>query len=182
MRVTEHNPPSRFEPSHLEPVLFLAGPIQGAPDWQAEAMETARNVWRTDTTLHVVNPRWIAKLGEFNKTDQITWEKEYLKRASVLGGFVFFLAAESPDAPAPNKPGRSYAQTTRHEFGRAVGWKDNDPSVVIALGMEDGYVGNEDYYIHTADELGLTLHTTVDATVNAALETIQDTYREVFCG
>lgn len=182
MRVLEHTPPGSFKPLDVEPVLFLAGPIQGAPDWQAEALSVARDLWDYPSTLHIINPRWAAKPDVFVKNDQISWEKRYLKRASILGGMVFYLAAESRDAPFPNKPGRSYAQTTRHEFGRAAGWKDNEADVIISLGMEDGYVGNEDYYRHTADEFNLTIHDTVQDTVAESISTIKFMYGRVLSG
>jgi hypothetical protein len=182
MGVMEHTPPGYFMPGDDEPVLFMAGPIQGAPDWQIKGLEVVRNIWDLDRMLHVVNPRWMAKPEEFVKNDQITWEKKYLRRASILGGLVFYLAAECSDAPAPNKLGRAYAQTTRHEFGRAAGWKDNDPSVVISLGMEDGYIGNEDYYRHTAEEFGLPVHDNIEDTVAEAVENTKDRYRFILYG
>jgi hypothetical protein len=182
MRVLEHTPPEYFEPSDKEAVLFLGGPIQGAPDWQAEALEVSRRLWKPKSTLHVVNPRWADKSEEFIKNNQITWEKKYLLRASILGGIVFYLAAECDDAPAPNKPGRAYAQTTRQEFGRAAGWKDYDSSTVVSLGMENGYIGNEDYYRHTAEEFGMTIHTNIEDTVTEAVENITDQYRFILNG
>jgi hypothetical protein len=160
----------------------MAGPIQGAPDWQAEGLEVARSLWKQKQTLHVVNPRWAAQPEEFIKNDQITWEKKYLRRASLLGGLVFYLASESHDAPAPNKPGRAYAQTTRQEFGRAAGWKDYEPGVIICLGMEDGYIGNEDYYRHTAEELSIAIHDNIRDTVTEALEAIKERYGHMYRG
>ena len=46
-------PLERTEASE-EPWVFLAGPIQGAADWQAQAIELLR---ATDPMLNIANPR-----------------------------------------------------------------------------------------------------------------------------
>jgi|GEM_PF-903049 len=177
MRVIEHQPPQAVELRGAELSLFFAGPIQGAPDWQTEGIKIVEN-FPDDQEIHIYNPRR-EYLGEkFDKKKQIRWEKAGLARsafrakAQKRGGIVFWLAQR--DFNLPYKEGRSYAQTTRVEFGRAGGWKDSDPDVNISLGIEPGYEGSVDYYTDTAEEFGLPIFTSLEETCINALNLILD--------
>lgn len=114
------------------PVVFLAGPIQGAPDWQAEAVR-----WFTEHApwLTVASPRREYLPGEFDYAAQVNWETIYLRRAAPCGVILFWLARE-----AVNVPGRSFAQTTRFELAE---WKirhERDGTRLV-IGIEDGFSG-----------------------------------------
>ena len=74
------------------------------------------------------------------------------------------------DPDEPYEQGRAYAQTTRMEFGRALGWKDHDPSVDISLGIEPGYIGNDEYYRHCAGEFDIPVHQSIENLCLAVLE------------
>lgn len=94
------------------PVVFLAGPIQNGPDWQAKAAELLTSL---DPELVVASPRADYSGKEFVYERQVDWETHYLRRAGARGVVVFWLAHhESVD------PERPYAQTTRFEIGE---WK-----------------------------------------------------------
>ncbi|CAN5379415.1 hypothetical protein BH10PAT3_BH10PAT3_3000 [soil metagenome] len=147
----EHQPPNGFKlPSH-EKLIFLAGPIQGAQDWQAQAIDLL------DTNFHVANPRHDygdIVFDEAHKIKQVRWEKHQLVRAAQHGGIIFWFAAQ--DQSLKYEEGRAYAQTTRIEFGRAFGWKDFKPSVNISVGIDPHYEGGNDFYIRdTAAELNI---------------------------
>lgn len=162
MEIIEHLPPRIENIPSSEPVMFFVGPIQGAPDWQEELHGLVRQrLSSRKGKLHIANPRVPTSnfhRSSFNKTKQIDWEKTYLRRAALSRGHVaVWLAKETSDAPVRNKPGRAYGQTTRFEFSRLAGWRDFDKNVTISFGMERGYTGSEDYYLHTAKELGLTI-------------------------
>src|SRR3989338_9255350 len=97
------------------PVVFLAGPIQGAPDWLEEA---ARILSEFEPALTVASPR--ALPNEYEKFDeahyraQVDWETHYLRRAAREGVIMFWLAKEKTHIHE-----RAYAQTSRFEIGRA---------------------------------------------------------------
>jgi hypothetical protein len=116
-------------------VLFLAGPIQGAPDWQAEASHIIR---QRATNLTIASPRKAYGPGEFVYERQVDWETHYLRRAAALGGILFWLAKQVQETP-----GRAYAQTSRFELGE---WKrrHETESVLFVVGVEKGF-GNERY-------------------------------------
>lgn len=79
--------------------VFLAGPIQGAPEWQ--------NSMPTDLNVVYLNPRR-EKDPNFDYTEQIKWETEALRIADII---LFWIPKEASEIP-----GRSYAQTSRHEL------------------------------------------------------------------
>jgi hypothetical protein len=114
------------------PLVFLAGPIQGAPDWQADAIR-----WFADHApeLAVASPRCESPPGEFDYTAQVDWESHYLRRAAGHGVLLFWLARE-----AVAVPGRCYAQTTRFELAE---WKvrHERDGVRLVVGIEDGFSG-----------------------------------------
>lgn len=117
------------------PVIFLAGPIQGAPDWQSVA---ARRIHELDASIAVASPRKDYAEGSFIYEKQVDWETHLLRRAGKAGVVAFWLAKQ-----AVATPGRAYAQTTRFELGE---WKlrHEGQGSRITLGIEDGF-GNERY-------------------------------------
>ncbi|MBI3984308.1 hypothetical protein HY346_03340 [Candidatus Microgenomates bacterium] len=120
------------------PVVFLAGPIQGAPLWQPEA---ARLLHELVPSLTVANPRRDYPPGEFQYNQQVDWETHYLRRAGKFGVIMFWLAAQTEPTPS-----RAYAQTTRFELGE---WKSQHEwtSTKLVIGIEKGF-GNERYIRH----------------------------------
>ncbi|WP_020469778.1 nucleoside 2-deoxyribosyltransferase domain-containing protein [Zavarzinella formosa] len=120
------------------PVVFLAGPIKGAPDWQAEATQ-----WFADSApgITVASPRRPRLPGEFDYAGQVDWETHFLRRAADNGVILFWLARE-----VVSIPGRAYAQTTRFELAE---WKvrHERDGVRLVVGIEDGFTG-ERYIRH----------------------------------
>lgn len=110
------------------PVIFLAGPIQGAPEWQEEAMNYLKKL---DDKLIIASPRRTYAKGEYVFEKQVDWESYYLKKSSKKGVILFWLAKE-----VEHKCDRAYAQTTRFELAE---WKDRTKKIVI--GIEDGFPG-----------------------------------------
>src|SRR5436305_11533206 len=60
------------------PLVFLAGPIQGAPDWQQQAIGLLRGL---APGLHLACPRREYLPGEFDYAAQIDWETHHLRQA-----------------------------------------------------------------------------------------------------
>jgi hypothetical protein len=118
-----------------EPVIFLAGPIQGAPDWQNEA---ARRIHRLAPHVLVASPRKEYLDGTFVHEKQVDWETYHLRAAGRLGVVAFWLARQAEETP-----GRAYAQTTRFELAE---WKMRHQyeGAKLTVGIEEGF-GNERY-------------------------------------
>ncbi len=143
----EHQPPDGFKLPWQERLIFLAGPIQGAPDWQEQAINLL------NTNYHVANPRHTYPEGTFDYDKQVEWEWLQLERAAEHGGIIFWFAAQ--DYNLEYEEGRPYAQTSRIEFGEVFGWKKYH-SVNVAVGIEPGYEGgNERYFRKKAKHFGI---------------------------
>lgn len=116
------------------PLIFLAGPIQNAPDWQTQAIATINLM---APSLSVANPRcpppWH---GDFDL--QVAWEHRHLERARLHGCVLFWLAKEESHDCA-----RAYAQTTRFELGWHF-WCHVRDGANLAIGIEPGF-SNERY-------------------------------------
>lgn len=128
-------PPEIMELDDNEKVIFLAGPIQGAPDWQSTAIQTIHDI---DSSIVVASPRKDYEEGEFVYEAQVDWETQYLGRAAKNGVVLFWLAKQSEPTP-----GRAYGQTSRFELGE---WKANHvhDGVPLVVGVEQEF-GNIRY-------------------------------------
>lgn len=114
------------------PLVFLAGPIKGAPNWQADAISWfAENA--PDITL--ASPRRFDRSIEFDYETQVDWETFHLRHAAKHGVILFWLAKE-----VANVPGRAYAQTSRFELAE---WKirSERDGVKLVVGIEAGFTG-----------------------------------------
>lgn len=117
------------------PVIFLGGPIQGAPDWQAEAASTIHNL---DPSIVIASPRRDYPEGTFEYEKQVDWETHFLREAGRTGVVAFWLAAQIEETP-----GRAYAQTSRFELAE---WKmmHQYEGALLTIGIEAGF-GNARY-------------------------------------
>lgn len=117
------------------PVIFLAGPIQGAPDWQSE---TASIIHSIDSSIVIASPRRDYLEGTFVYEKQVDWETHFLRKAGRLGVIGFWLAAQTEEIP-----GRAYAQTSRFELAE---WKMHHEykGIKLTVGIEEGF-GNARY-------------------------------------
>lgn len=126
-----------YEPIYdKEGVVFLAGPITGAPNWQPEAVNLLKQYSESDYVI--ANPRRGSytdnkEFFEYDFNEQVDWELKHLYYAEQRGIILFWLCKEE----APH-PGRAYAQTSRFElgfFGR------HNPNVYV--GIEPGFSGEK---------------------------------------
>jgi hypothetical protein len=118
------------------PLVFLAGPILGADDWQAKAVELIHG---SNPDIVISNPR--RPVWEKDNI-QVMWETNHLRISSAYGGILFWLAKETTHIPE-----RAFAQTTRFELAewithykyRKLHQPDN--TIKIALGIDDDFPG-----------------------------------------
>jgi hypothetical protein len=128
-------PPEIHE--HIGPIIFLAGPIQDAPDWQALAIEIIGNL---DADIAIASPRKDYASGEFIYEEQVDWETHYLHRAASWGAVLFWLANQKTSTTEPGqKFPRPYAQTTRQELGEWRAKKLQDPRINLVVGIDDNF-------------------------------------------
>ncbi len=140
-------------PNYIEtpnPVIFLAGPITGAPEWQDVAIKylltnvpnlliaSPRRKLSDKVEFQADNTITLDKSADFTGatfTEQVDWETHYLNRASQNGAILFWLAKE-----AFTHPERAYAQTTRFELAE---WKTKyqQRKFNLIVGIEEGFTG-----------------------------------------
>ena len=153
-------PPNYTEVSG--PVVFLAGPIQGAEDWQSKATELIRKI---SPSLHIASPRKEYLDDEFVYEKQVDWETHYLRRAANNGVILFWLAKENK-----HNCERAYAQTSRFELAE---WKvrSEGEGIKLVIGIEDGFTGaryirrrfsQDSPYVSILDSLSATCEKAAD--------------------
>ncbi len=114
------------------PVIFLAGPIQGADNWQNIAI---RIIQKIAPDINIANPRRDYLDEKFVYEKQVDWETHYLRRAGKEGVILFWLAKEFE-----HNCERAYAQTSRFEIGE---WKEKciNDEVKLVVEIEEGFTG-----------------------------------------
>ncbi len=128
--------------------IFLAGPIQGAPEWQHEMPLIPGVTW--------ISPRRESYDG-FDYDSQTTWETQGLRMSDA----VLFWIPE----PAEDIPGRGYAQTTRIEFGEQLARGKK-----LFVGIWPGYNGRQ-YFENKLQEYSAE---PLRSTLSECLTDIQD--------
>lgn len=126
-------------------LLFLAGPIAGAPNWQELVIQKLKQFENTGDSfrgfskeLAIANPRKEYPKGEFVFERQVDWESFHLKKASTI---LFWLPKEETHIPD-----RAYAQTSRFELAEWLTKKkyyEKYKDKQIIVGIEDGFPGKD---------------------------------------
>lgn len=111
------------------PLIFLAGPIQGAPDWQTEAIEIIR---KANPAVSIASPRSPKQWHEDNDT-QARWIHEYKGRAGREGVILFWFPCE-----ATRERDRPYALTSSVEFGLMIG-SYTQKRTKLVVGVQPGF-------------------------------------------
>ncbi|MFH1637656.1 MAG: hypothetical protein ABIB71_04505 [Candidatus Woesearchaeota archaeon] len=130
-------PPKYLSPIG-SPLIFLAGPIQGAKNWQDKAIKLIHNI---DPDLYIACPRRNRrKKGKFTQemyNEQVDWETFHLAESGEDGTVLFWLAKEHEHTCR-----RAYAQTSRFELSE---WKMKHQIYAskLVIGIEDGFTGEK---------------------------------------
>ena len=150
------------------PLIFLAGPITGAYDWQSQAIDI---IQETAPDLYIASPRRKTSFRDYPEgfrikmfNEQVDWETYHLNQAAENGSILFWLAKEFE-----HSCDSAYAQTTRWELAE---WKvkHERDGARLALGIEDGFSGRR--YIKRRimqDSPGIRIHSTLEDTCNEAI-------------
>jgi hypothetical protein len=112
------------------PIIFLAGPIQGALDWQKDAIGIIQQL---NPAVHIASPRREYWSGTFDYAKQVDWETHFLRRAAHNGVVLFWLAREHV-----HKPERAYAQTSRFELAEWKVRRERD-GIKLVIGIDEGF-------------------------------------------
>lgn len=119
-----------------DPIIFLAGPVNGAPDWQSDAIGHLS----LNESIHIVSPRQArdesVPLSAQESKKQIEWEQHYLQKAMRDGVVLFWFAK-----PLLETKPLHFAQQSFFELGDILA-KTQGKDVVCA-GIEEGFPGSE---------------------------------------
>lgn len=113
-------------------VIFLAGPIQSAPEWHLDAIKLLK-----DNDIVIACPKVSTYPVDWSWDKQYDWETKYLKMASENGVILFNLTNA-----IENNPNRSYAQTTRFELAEWYSKKLHNSNINIVVAIEEGFHGS----------------------------------------
>lgn len=126
---------------HIEkielPLIFLAGPIRGAPNWQKSATEI---LFSRNLNLTIASPRKIEDSHYLFLTSEKTferkraWERHYLDIASKKGSILFWLPGEEF-----HECEKSYGAMTRLELGEWIAHYTHDHSVRFCVGSDGNF-------------------------------------------
>lgn len=117
------------------PLVFLAGPIQGAENWQKIAIEL---ILKENPFINIASPRGDYSKRKFDYNTQIDWETRYLNQAANTGAILFWLAKEKEHIC-----NRAYAQTTRFELGEWIAKHKFNKNIKLSIGIEPGFSGEK---------------------------------------
>lgn len=139
------------------PSVFLAGPVQGAPDWQTPLADSLLD--KRDDIIVASPRRTFQDQEKFEAEEQKLWEFTLRDYTRQLGVTAFWWAAQ--DHSIPYKKGRAYAQTSRIELGEAAGWRAYDADVPVVVGFDPLYTGggggSESYLRSLCVDRGITV-------------------------
>jgi len=104
------------------PLIFLAGPIQGAPKWHNKAIKIIQDInldiniaspsKKVDRIYLKQNQERFKHSANQEEWEQVDWETFYLNRAAQKGAIMFWFPNEETHYCE-----RAYAQTSRFELG-----------------------------------------------------------------
>lgn len=112
------------------PLIYLAGPIQGAANWQAEAIDILGEL---APDIHVASARGSDFKGGVDR--HLVWEQLFTERAAQNGVILFWCGRE-----LSHRCNRTYAAQMRFDLGE---WtvKSSIGLARIVVGIERGFTG-----------------------------------------
>jgi len=163
--------PKTYVKEIKEPLIFIAGPIRGAPNWQDEAIGILLS---QESSLTVASPRrgvrdkissWVIDGDEDYFPRQRAWERHYLDIASRRGAVLFWLPGEEE-----HKCEKVYGAMTRVELGQWMTHYSYDDSVRFCIGSDGRFKEMRtiifDLQIDAPDKI---INPTLEETCNEAL-------------
>ena len=134
-------PKQKFEIPETQPLIFLAGPIGGAPKWHDEAVEILNDL---EPDILIASPRWeisdkIKKLVIPDSSKESfprarLFERYYLEKSQKNGAMMFWLPGE-----IEHKCSKSYGAMTRFELGQVSADYRNNPKTKFCVGTDGNF-------------------------------------------
>jgi hypothetical protein len=154
------------------PLVFLEGPVQGAPDWQTPL---AHRLLDRIPNLAVASPRPLeyhlegltsdtSELKLEARRKQIAYEILARQHALQFGVIALWWAAQDPAIEYPK--GRRYAKTTHVENGEPWGWMSANENYGFVTGFdpafEAGPDNSKDYILLNHEFMEIPTHNSLE--------------------
>ena len=147
-------------------IVFLAGPIKGAPDWQSQAIKDL-----ADLDVYIANPRR-ENVMNFNLDLQINWESRFLALADVI---MFWIPQKETDIT-----GRDYAQTSRFELAEWMAKTHyNHTRKQVVIGIDDAFFGKS-YIVKRLKTENVPVYSTYTETLHKVRSLLKNDIRVFF--
>jgi hypothetical protein len=157
--------PPNYVGDENEGLIFLAGPIQGAPRWQDRAVEIFEE---SRSGRPIASPRIIRSQDDWcpgiTAEEQIRWERTHLEISGNRGTILVYIPVQV------NFNITSYSKTTRQELGEQL-VRHKYESTRIVIGVEDNAPGRD--YIKICLEMDypdIRMYRSLEETCLAALD------------
>lgn len=166
--------------AHRNPFFFLAGPVNGGGDWQAEMCRKLESKRRASEYWMAIPSIWGKEHPLYKNVipgdshafeRQLDWERYYLNFAARNGCIIFWVPNESTNDPRDD--GESYGRDTCGEIARWGGYLKYDPSLRVVIGVAPEMQRKWDVLLRNfiKDTSGNpTIWDTVDKTVKSAIK------------
>ena len=156
------------------PLIFLAGPIRGAPNWQDKAIKI---LFSHNSNLTIASPRrgvgekispYIAFGDEKYFPRQRAWERYHLDIASKTGAILFWLPGEKK-----HKCEKVYGAMTRVEIGQWMSNYRHNNSINFCVGSDGEFPELDTIkYDLSIDAPNKQINNSLEATCKEALQLI----------
>ena len=147
-------------------IVFLAGPIKGAPDWQSQAIKDL-----ADLDVYIANPRR-ENVMNFNLDMQVDWESKFLALADII---MFWIPAKESDVA-----GRDYAQTSRFELAEWMAKTHyNHTRKQVVIGIDDAFFGKS-YIVKRLKTENVPVYSTYTETLHKVRSLLKNDSRIFF--
>ncbi len=186
MKTKFHTPRSNYEGKEIKnvilipqlPVIFLAGPIRNAPEWQNEAIQY---LFKKDESVFVVSPRRELASDLVNLAEKVTptdttfkrkraWEQYYLNSASEKGCIIFWLPKEGEKESAE----KVYAHITMMELGEWIARHKMNNKINLVIGTDGEFPEWSTIKFEIESEIPeILICDSLEQTINTALNLIK---------
>ncbi len=162
------------------PLIYLAGPIRSAPEWQDEAIELLLSVMPDCT---VANPRryvsktlqeYVAKGDNAFFPRQRAWERHYMEIATEKDGekpkgvLLFYLPAEEK-----HDHNKAYGHMTQYELGEWITRYELNPEISMVIGADQRYPELDTLAYDISSRTNLKILSGLEETVREAVRIVK---------
>lgn len=170
------------------PLVFLEGPVQGAPNWQTEF---GHRLLEEVPDIAVASPRALPghqanfahedpEVRKSTSDRQVAYEFLARRLAFHYGAIALWYSAKDSSLPYPEN--RPYAKTTEKEDSEVWGMMYAYPDYPLVLGVDPAYsAGSHNsmgYIRRNHDLLDIKEHDSLAAVFDATVETLERVKRE----